>query len=127
MRLNSVAIQRRAGAAVVLALALFLSQPFHVSTSSHAAGGSPAAASVLGLLDQTASQAAAHDADLCSFCRASAQTRLGLRVALRVAALAATGPSLALHLPAPTPVRGAPLLRQAQPRAPPARLPQLAV
>jgi hypothetical protein len=125
---QSVAVRRHGAQAAACALiaslfALLLGQPFHASErpllgSAAAAIAAAAPASAL---------AAAHDANLCSFCRASAQTRLGLRAALRSAAAAPARPSLALHLPAPAAIGAAPLLRKAQPRAPPARLPLLAV
>jgi hypothetical protein len=113
---------RRAGAAVVLAslLALFLSQPFHASLPLPLGSGAAGAAAIT---SPSPSQPAGHDADLCSMCRATAQTRLGLRPALRLAEMAADGPCLALHLPATAPVKAAPSLRHAQPRAPPALLP----
>jgi hypothetical protein len=118
---QAVLIRRHAAVWAVIAslFALLLSQPFHASERHAARGGAPALAAAGPL----SALAAAHDADLCSFCRASAQTRLGLRAALRVATTAPTGPSLALHLPAPAFVKAAPLLRKAQPRAPPSALP----
>jgi hypothetical protein len=117
---------RRAGAALVLAslLALFLSQPFHASAPFGAPQpGLPTAA--VSVASSALISQAAHDADLCSMCRATAQTRLGLRLALRLGEIAADRPCLALHLPAPVPAKAAPQLRQAQPRAPPASLPLL--
>jgi len=121
---HCVAFRRHAGASVVIAslLALFLSQPFHAATPIGAPrGGLPTAALAM-VSSPLASQAAAHDADLCSMCRATAQTRLGLRVALRVGDVTADGPCLPLHLPAPAPIQAAPQLRDAQPRAPPTAL-----
>jgi hypothetical protein len=119
---DCVALRRRAAAAVVIAslLALFLSQPFHASLPRYLgpSGAAHAASAIAG----ASSQPAGHDADFCSMCRATAQTRLGLRVALRLGVVAADRPCLALHLPAEGPVQAAPLLRQAQPRAPPAFL-----
>ena len=123
---HCVAFRRHAGASLVLAslLALFLSQPFHASLRARRGPGS-AAHAVAVVSGPLPSQPAAHDADLCSMCRATAQTRLGLRVALRLGEIAADGPCLALHLPAPAPVKAAPPLREAQPRAPPAFAPAL--
>lgn len=117
---------RKAGASLVLAslLALFLSQPFHASALFGAPQEGLATTAVAAASGPLPSQAA-HDADLCSMCRATAQTRLGLRLALRLGEIAADRPCLALHPPAPVPVRAAPPLRQAQPRAPPASLPLL--
>ena len=106
-------------AVIASLIELLLSQPFHASERCAARGGAPAlvaAGPVSGL-------ATAHDADLCSMCRATAQTRLGLRAALRFGVIAADRPCLALHLPAEAPVKAAPPLRQAQPRAPPSFLP----
>ncbi len=122
-----VAFRRQVGASLVLAslLALFLGQPFHATAPFGAPQQAPATTTVAVASSTLPSQAAAHDADLCSMCRATAQTRLGLRSALRLGEIAADRPCLALHLPAPVPVKAAPLLRQAQPRAPPASLPLL--
>jgi len=113
-----------AWAVIVSLVGLLLGQPFHAPVPAAPPGEGPTALAAAMPLSQLAP---AHDADLCSFCRASAQTRLGLRAALRAAAIAATGPSLALHLPAAAPIKAAPLLRPAQPRAPPVSLPLLAV
>jgi hypothetical protein len=120
-----VALRRQAGAAVVLAslLALFLSQPFHASLPRYPAAGNAAHATAVAITGPSSSHAAGHDADFCSMCRATAQTRLGLRLALRLGEVAATRPCLALHLPAAAPVQAAPSLRLAQPRAPPSALP----
>jgi len=122
---HCVAYRHHAGASLVLAslLALFLSQPFHTSLRLDAGRGVPAGAAVAVVPGQLPSQPAAHDADFCSMCRATAQTRLGLRLALRLGEIAADGPCLALHLSATAPVQAAPPLRQAQPRAPPSFLP----
>ena len=122
---HCLALRRHAGASVVIAslLALFLSQPFHGAAPIAAPTGFLAAGAVLA--SQLPTQAAPHDADLCSMCRATAQTRLGLRVAVRVGEVSADGPCLPLHLPAPAPIKAAPPLRDAQPRAPPATLPLL--
>ena len=119
---DCVALRRRAGAAVVIAslLALFFSQPFHASLRY--LGPSDAAHAAAAIAGASPSQPAGHDADFCSMCRATAQTRLGLRVALRLGVIAADRPCLALHLPAEAPVKAAPPMRQAQPRAPPAFL-----
>jgi len=121
---HCAAFRRHAGASVVIAslLALFLSQPFHAAVPIAAAKGVLAATAGAVVSSQLPSQAAPHDADLCSMCRATAQTRLGLRVALRVGEVSADGPCLPLHLPAPAPIKAAPQLRDAQPRAPPATL-----
>jgi hypothetical protein len=107
-----------AWAVIASLFALLISQPFHAA-GHDPRGGAPelAAAAPLSWFDS------AHDANLCSFCRASAQTRLGLRLALRVSGVALEGASFARHLPAPAPLKAAPLLRPAQPRAPPAALP----
>ena len=115
------ALRRRAGAAGVIAslLALFLSQPFHASLPLPLGSGAAGASAIT---SPSPSQPAGHDGDLCSMCRATAQTRLGLRVALRLGEIAADRPCLALHLLAAAPVKAAPPLRQAQPRAPPAFL-----
>jgi hypothetical protein len=122
---QGVAFRRRAGAWLVIAslLSLFLTQPFHATTPIAGLGGADAAVVVAS--GQLPAHGSPHDADLCSMCRASAQTRLGLRVALRVGEVAAHGPALALHLPAPARAKAAPQLREAQPRAPPATLPLL--
>lgn len=121
---HCVAIRRQTGAWLVLAslLALFLSQPFHASTPSGAPRPGPATTAVSAASPPSQAE---HDADLCSMCRATAQTRLGLRVALRLAEIAADRPCLALHLPAPELAKAAPQLRAVQPRAPPASLPLL--
>jgi hypothetical protein len=121
---HGVDFRRRAGASLVLAslLALFLSQPFHAATPIGVSPGGLATGAVALVSGPLLSQAAAHDADLCSMCRATAQTRLGLRAALRVGDVTANGPCLLLHLPAPAPTKAAPQLRDAQPRAPPAPL-----
>jgi hypothetical protein len=118
---QSVAVRRHGARAAACALiaslfALLLGQPFHASERPHLGGAAAAVAASA----PASALAAAHDADLCSFCRASAQTRLGLRAALRSPGAAPAGPSLSLHLPAPAAVEAAPLLRKAQPRAPPA-------
>jgi hypothetical protein len=110
--------------AVIASLfALLLSQPFHAAERHDARGG----AAIVAAAGAHSASASAHDADLCSFCRANAQTRLGLRAALRAGSVAPAGPSFALHLPAPAPVKTAPLLRPAQPRAPPALLALIAI
>ena len=116
-----VAARRRAGASVVVAslLALFLSQPFHATAPIGEPHGIRAAAAGAVVSRELPSRAAPHDADLCSICRATAQTRLGLRVTLRLGELTAYGPSLPLHLSAQASARPAPELRDAQPRAPP--------
>jgi hypothetical protein len=121
---HCVAFRRQAGASVLIAslLALFLSQPFHAATPIGVPRGVPSGTTAAVVSSQLPSQASPHDADLCSMCRATAQTRLGLRVALRVGGIAADGPCLPLHLPALAPTRAAPQLRDAQPRAPPAAL-----
>ena len=113
-----VAFRRPAGALAVIAslLALFLSQPFHTVVPIGAAAGGTVVSNPL------PSHASAHDADLCSMCRATAQTRLGLRCALRLGDIAVAGPALPLHLPAPSQTQAAPQLRDAQPRAPPSTL-----
>jgi len=107
-------------------LALCLSQPLHSAAaivSAHAsAQGMDAAALAVAAGSDHPAQHAAHDADLCSVCRATAQARLGLRVTSSLGALTATGPCLPLHLPAPALASAAPALRNAQPRAPPTTL-----
>lgn len=115
---------RKAGASLVLAslLALLLSQPFHASALFGAPQEGLPTTSVAAASGPPVPSQDAHDADLCSMCRATAQTRLGLRLALRLGEIAADRPCLALHPPAPVPVKAAPPLRQAQPRAPPASL-----
>jgi hypothetical protein len=100
-------------------LGLFLSQPFHTVVPIGAAAGGAVVSNPL------PSHASAHDADLCSMCRATSQTRLGLRAALRLGEIAPDGSFLPLHLPAPAPTQRAPQLRDAQPRAPPSALPLL--
>ena len=112
-------------------LGLCLSQPFHnaapivsAHASGHASGhasdhGLDAAALVVAAGSDHPAQRAAHDADLCSVCRATAQARLGLRLTSCLGELAATGPYLPLQLPAPELACSAPDLRDAQPRAPP--------
>jgi len=121
---HCVGFRRHAGASVVIAslLALFLSQPFHAAAPMGTSRGVLADTAGAAVSSQLPSQAAPHDADQCSMCRATAQTRLGLRVALRLDEVSADGPCLPLHLPAPAPTQAAPLLRDAQPRAPPATL-----
>ena len=117
-----VAFRRHAGASVLLTslLALFLSQPFHAAAPLGSANLATAAGSAVSVQQPT--HGAPHDADLCSVCRATAQTRLGLRVALRLGEVSAEGPCLTLHLPAPAPARASPPLRATQPRAPPSTL-----
>jgi hypothetical protein len=117
-----VALRRHVAAWAVIAslFALLLGQPFHASAPARARGGAPALLAAAGPASALASP---HDADFCSMCRASAQTRLGLRTTLRAVAAAPTGASLVLKLAAPAPIKAAPLLRQAQPRAPPSALP----
>ena len=104
-------------------LGLCLSQPFHNAApivSAHASGhGLDTAALVVAAGSDHPAQRAAHDADLCSVCRATAQARLGLRLTSCLGELAATGPYLPLQLPAPELACSAPDLRDAQPRAPP--------
>lgn len=119
---SCVALQRRAGAWVVLAslLALFLGQPLHATAPIGAPENAPSSLALVS--SPPTAQGGAHDADLCSMCRATAQTRLGLRVAQRAGEIAADGASLPLHLPALTPAKAAPQLREAQPRAPPRSL-----
>ncbi len=114
---------RVAGASLLIAsLLAFLSQPFHATAPIGAPQQPLATTTVAVASSPLPSQAAAHDADLCSMCRATAQTRLGLRLALRLGEIAADRACLALHLPAPAPAKAAPQLREAQPRAPPATL-----
>lgn len=112
-------------------LGLCLSQPFHNAApivsahgsghaSGHASGhGLDAAALVVAAGRDHPAQRAAHDADLCSLCRATAQARLGIRVSACVGELAAARGCLPLQLPAPELACSAPDLRDAQPRAPP--------
>jgi len=121
---HCVGFRRHAGASVLLAslLALFLSQPFHTAAPMGASQGVLADTAGAAVSSPLPSQAAPHDADLCSMCRATAQTRLGLRVALRLGEISADGSCLPVHLPAPAPTQAAPQLRDAQPRAPPATL-----
>ncbi|HEY8156175.1 MAG TPA: hypothetical protein VII72_18740 [Myxococcota bacterium] len=122
---SRVAPRRRASAWAVIAslIALFLSQPFHATARFDAPAGS--ASSTAWVASPAASPGGAHDADLCSMCRATAQTRLGLRAAQRAGAIAPDGASLPLHVAALAPAKAAPQLREAQPRAPPASLPLL--
>lgn len=121
---HCVGSRRHVGASVVILslLALFLSQPFHAAVPIATAKRALAATAGAVVSSQLPSQTAPHDADRCSMCRATAQTRLGLRLALRVGGIAADGPCLPLHLPALTPTKAAPQLRDAQPRGPPTAL-----
>lgn len=123
LRRHDAAIPRAAAAWLTIAalLTVCLSQSFHATTPPVLATASPAASVVTAGSDLPA-QHAAHDADLCSLCRATAQARLGLRVISSLGALAATGTSVPLHLPAPALASAAPSLRNAQPRAPPTTL-----
>lgn len=104
-------------------LGLCLSQPYHNAApvvSGHGSGhGLDAAALVVAAGRDHPAQRAAHDADLCSLCRATAQARLGVRVSACVGELAAARVCLPLQLPAPELACSAPDLRDAQPRAPP--------
>jgi hypothetical protein len=120
---SGVALRRPAAAWLTLAtlFALCLSQPFHASAPLGSSASSPAVR-VVAAGSELPSQRAAHDADLCSVCRATAQVRLGVRVMACVGELATTGATLPLHLPAPALASAAPTLRNAQPRAPPATL-----
>jgi hypothetical protein len=119
---SCVALGRRAGASLVLAslLALFLGQPLHARAPIAAVGDAPSSLALVA--SPPSALHGAHDADLCSLCRATAQTRLGLRVAQRAGEITAGGASLPLHLPALTPAKAAPQLREAQPRGPPRTL-----
>ena len=125
---NGAGFRRNAAAWLTLAalVGLCLSQPFHNPApiaSAHASGHGPDSASlVVAAGGDLPAQRAAHDADLCSVCRATAQARLGLRVASTLGELATSGQCLPLHLPAPALASAAPALRNAQPRAPPTSL-----
>jgi len=113
-------VRPRPGAAVWLTLAallsLCLSQPLHASTNLASASGQ---ASIVAAGGALAAQHAAHDADHCSLCRATAQARLGVRPSACVADLAAAGACLPLPLPTPEIACCAPDLRGSPPRAPP--------
>jgi len=116
---HGASLGRHAGAWLVIAslCSLFLGQPLHAGAQIGAAAGVSATLALSSA--QLPSQTSPHDAGGCSLCRAIAQSRLGLRVALRLGALAANGPHLPLLLPAPSTIGSAPRLREAQPRAPP--------
>jgi hypothetical protein len=100
-------------------LSLSVSQPLHASGPLSLASASAEAAFALAANDLSSSHAA-HDGELCSLCRATAQARLGVRVSAGIGDLAPHGACLLLPLPAPEIARSAPDLRDTQPRAPPA-------
>jgi hypothetical protein len=114
-----VALARCTSAWLVVAslLALSLSQPFHATRPLAAGEGGPVAtASAVGEAGPSA-----HDADLCPVCRAAVQTRLVLRPPLALH-LAPDGASVLLRAPSASPLRSAPELDGAHPRAPPSPL-----
>jgi hypothetical protein len=125
---QGVAFRRPAAAwlAIAALLSLCSSQPFHGATPIRVATAGPEASFIVAGSDLP-SQHAAHDADLCSLCRATAQARLGLRISACMGELAASGACLPLHLPAAEQAGAAPALRNAQPRAPPTTLLSLSV
>jgi hypothetical protein len=131
-RLNRprVAFRHRRTAWLLLAslLGLFLSQSFHAPAMTGTAGRGGAATAAASLLaSDGAPQHPAHDADACPVCRATTQTRLGLRAPAHANALAANGPELRLCAPLTGPSKLAPELACAHPRAPPTPTSDLSV
>ena len=117
-RQTSVPRRRAAAAWLTLAalLSLCLSQPPHASASL---ANTSSQASVVASGSPLAPVQAAHDADHCSLCRATAQARVGVRPSSCVGELASNEASLRLVLPTPELASSAPDLRSAPPRAPP--------
>jgi hypothetical protein len=106
--------------ALLLLLAPFASQALHPAAPLAAVGGRPSGAA-LGITQGDASDAApAHDADGCPLCRATAQTRLGLRVLHAAGAPIPDASDQRLRPTGPLRNRAAPELGSARSRAPPA-------
>jgi hypothetical protein len=116
------AFHRHAGASLALAslFALYLIQPFHAPAPIGAATHVLTTAGAIG--SGLPVQPGTHDPDTCPVCRATTQTRLGLRSRVHAHPVALPGPSVALHLPAPAPEIRAPELHHTSPRAPPTPL-----
>jgi hypothetical protein len=124
LELLCVAFRRDVSASLILAslLGLFLSQPFHAPAPVQATDPGVTITASAALGGDLPAQPAPHDPDACPVCRATAQTRLGMRVPTLLDALVAPGTPLALHSPASASPRSAPELHTARPRAPPTSL-----
>ena len=106
--------------ALLLLLAPFATQALHRAEPLSAVGGAAGdAALCLGQGDASAA-APAHDADGCPLCRATAQTRLGLRVLHAAGAPIRDGSEQRLRSTGSLLTPAAPALGSARSRAPPA-------